>query len=138
MILKKKHRQSDVNAHAFEKTPSRCYYHRCCEKKASCANPAHDTISATPIWEFRNAKAITKSIGVFIAADLRPFSVVDKQANKMFPLTINHTVLLLYRTVTFVYHYTPNRCVSPLKFLIHSSTIIITSRADETRHSSFG
>ena len=56
------------NAHAFEKAPSRCYYHRCCEKKT------------TPVWEFRNANAITKFIGVFIAADLRPLSVVDKQA----------------------------------------------------------
>ena len=36
--------------------------------------------STTPVWEFRNANAITKFIGVFIAADLRPFSVVDKQA----------------------------------------------------------
>jgi hypothetical protein len=49
-------------------------------EKTSRTNPAHDTISTTPVWEFRNANAITKFIGVFIAADLRPFSVVDKQA----------------------------------------------------------
>jgi hypothetical protein len=49
-------------------------------KKTSCANPAHDNISTTPVWEFRNANAITKFIGVFIAADLRPFIVNDKQA----------------------------------------------------------
>jgi hypothetical protein len=51
------------------------------KKKTSCGNPAHDTISTTPVWEFRNAIAMTKFIGVFIVADLWPFSVVDKQAN---------------------------------------------------------
>jgi hypothetical protein len=56
------------------------------EKKKICANPAQDTISTTPVWEFRNANAITKFIGVFIAADLRPFSVVDKQAVFFFSL----------------------------------------------------
>ena len=65
---------------AFEKAPSRCYYHCCCGKKRICANPAHHTISTTPVGEFRNANAITKFIGVFIAADLWPFSVVDEQA----------------------------------------------------------
>ena len=30
-----------------------------------------NTISTTPVWEFRNANAITKFIGVFIAAYLR-------------------------------------------------------------------
>ena len=68
------------HAHAFQKAPSRCYYHRCCEKKASCANPAYGTISTIPVWEFRNANSITKFIGVFIAVDLRSFSIVDKQA----------------------------------------------------------
>ena len=61
----------------------------------SCANPAHNTISTTPVWEFRNANAITKFIGVFIAADLRPFSVVDKQAFFFnFPLNYEPATML--------------------------------------------
>ena len=46
------------------------------EKKTSFANPGHDTISTTAVWEFRNANTITKFVGVFIAAYLR----VEKQA----------------------------------------------------------
>ena len=86
------------------------------EKKTSCANPAHDTISTTPVWEFRNANAITKFIGVFIVADLRPFSVVNKKAVFFnFPLNyeLYRTVPCLknrgtYQTVALVYRYTPS------------------------------
>ena len=65
--------------------------------KTSCSNPAHDTISTTPVWEFRNANALTKFIAVFIAADLRPFSVVDKQA-VFLNLPLNYEP---YRTVLY-------------------------------------
>ena len=51
------------------------------------------THSTTPVWGFRNATAITKFIGVFIAADLRPFSVVDTQA-----VSLNYE---LYRPVPY-------------------------------------
>ena len=73
------------------------------EKKTSFANPGHDTISTTAVWEFRNANTITKFIGVFIAADL----LTNKQLKKKFPLTVNRTVL--YRTVTSKPRYVPNR-----------------------------
>ena len=74
------------------------------EKKKSCANPAHNTISTTPVWEFRHANAISKYIGVFIAADLRPFSVVDNRAVFLnFPLNYEP-----YRTVTEKPRYVPN------------------------------
>ena len=49
-------------------------------KKNELCKPSSQHYFITPVWEFRNANAITKFIGVFIAADLRPFSVVDKQA----------------------------------------------------------
>ena len=109
-----------------EKAPSRCYYHRCCENKSICANPGPDTISTTPVWEFRNANATTKFIVFFIAADLRPFSVVDKQAVIFkFPLNYEPYRPVPYRDFKTVVRTEPGLwcTVTPLvqkhSFVIH-------------------
>ena len=70
-----------AHAHAFETAPSRCYCLTVAVKKKRAVLTQLKTLFQQPLsGNSERENAITKSIGVFIAADLRPFSVVDKQA----------------------------------------------------------
>ena len=79
------------------------------KKKKKCK---HTILFQQPLsGNSERANAITKFSGVFIAADLRPFSVVDEQAvflnfsRNYEPYRVIKTKGT-YRNVTFVYRYT--------------------------------
>ena len=66
----------------------------------SCTNPAHNTISTTPLWEFSNANAITKIIGVFIADylyDSVSFHISFEKNIDIFPISPSPTSRYNYR-----------------------------------------